>query len=140
MYAHFSAHRACTITFAHFSCVSHTRMAQAKVVSKRCLLHMYHTSPSCLLYLMFHPSLLFLYIHFDISFQSTILPYFSVLKAQGMRISARAARSLAFWPSPPSKQIAKGKGRGWWNCDNSSNSSGRRRRQAASGGAHGRWL
>ena len=140
LHAHFSAHSACTVTFAHFSSASHTRTAQAQVVSKRCLLHMYHTCPSCLLYLMFHPSLLFLYIHFDISFQSTILPYFPVLKAHGMRISARAARSLAIWPIPPSTQIAKGKARGWWNFDNSSNSSGRRRRQGANGCAHGRWV
>ena len=49
--------------------------------------------------LMFYPSLLFLYIHFDISFQSTILPYFPVLKAQDTRHSARASRSLATWPS-----------------------------------------
>ena len=34
----------------------------------------------------------------------TFLPCLLVLKAQGMRISARAARSLAIWPSPPSAQ------------------------------------
>ena len=83
----------------HIFMRAHTRMAQAQVVSKRCLLHVYHTSPSCLLYLMFHPSLLFLYIHFDIPFQSTILPYFPVLKAQDMRHSTLASRSLATWPS-----------------------------------------
>ena len=69
--------------FAHFHACAHTRMAQAQVVSKRCLLHMYLTSPSRLLYLMFHPSLLFLCIHFDISFLSTILPYFPVQKSGG---------------------------------------------------------
>ena len=98
LHAHFSAHSACTVTFAHFHACAHARMAQAQVVSKRCLLHMYHTSPSRLLYLMFHPSLLFLYIHFDIPFQSTILPYFPVLKAQDMRHSAFASRSLATVP------------------------------------------
>ena len=99
LHAHFSVNSACTVTFAHFSCVSHTRMAQAQVVSKRCLLHMYHTSSSCLVHLMFHPSLLFLCIRFDIPCQSTILPYFPVLKAQDMRPSALASRSLAIWPS-----------------------------------------
>ena len=34
---------------------------------------------------MFHPSLLFLYTHFDITFQSTILPYLPVLKAEDTR-------------------------------------------------------
>ena len=91
--------------FAHFSCVSHTRIAQAQVMSKRCLLHMYHTSPSCLLYLMFHPSSLFLYIHFNITFQSTILPYFPVLKAQDMRHSALASRSLTTWPNQMQTQV-----------------------------------
>ena len=41
-----------------------------------------------------HVSLLFLYIHFDITFQSTILPYFPVLEAQDMRHSG-----------PPSTQV-----------------------------------
>ena len=35
LHAHFSAQSACTITFAHFSCVSHTRTAQ--VSAKRCV-------------------------------------------------------------------------------------------------------
>ena len=65
LHAHFSAHGACTATFAYFLCVSHTRMTQAQVVSKRCLLHVYHTSPSCFLYLMSHPSLLFIDGHFE---------------------------------------------------------------------------
>ena len=57
--------------------------------------------------LMFHPSLLFLDGHFetipDLNVY-TFLPFLPVLKAQGMRISARAARSLAIWPSPLSTQ------------------------------------
>ena len=64
-------------------------------------------------FLMFHPSLLFFDVHFetipdfDITDDSvhTFLPYLPVLKAQGTRISARAARSLAIWPSPPSTQV-----------------------------------
>ena len=83
LHAHFSAHCACTVTFAHFHACARTRMAQAQVVSKRCLLHMYHTSPSCLLYLMFHPSLLFLYIHFDISFSVHHLDVLSLPESGG---------------------------------------------------------
>ena len=44
--AHFSAHGAYTITFAHLSCVSHTRMAQG---CQKGSLHMCHISPSRLL-------------------------------------------------------------------------------------------
>ena len=58
--------------------------------------------------LMSHPSLLFLDGHFETipDFDvHTFLPYLPVLKAQGMRISARAARSFAIWPSPPSTKV-----------------------------------
>ena len=55
--------------------------------------------------LMFHPSLLFLYIHFDITFQSTILLYFPVQKAQDTRNAAFASRSLATWPSQMQTQV-----------------------------------
>ena len=65
------------------SCVSHTRMAQAQVVSKRCLLHMYHNSASCLLYLIFHPSLQFLNIHFDITLSFHNLAVLSRPKSAG---------------------------------------------------------
>ena len=51
---------------------------------------------------MFHLSLLFPHGHFetnpDITFLSTFLPYLPVLKAQDMRHSAHASRSLATWP------------------------------------------
>ena len=50
---------------------------------------------------MSHPSLLFLDGHFETipDFDvHTFLPCLPVLQAQGMRISARAARSLAIWP------------------------------------------
>ena len=49
--------------------------------------------------LMSHPSLLYLHTHFDITFLSIFLPNIPVLKAQDMRNSARASRSLATWPS-----------------------------------------
>ena len=54
---------------------------------------------------MFHPSLLFLHGHFETTFQSTILPYFPVLKAQDVRNSAHASRSLATWPSQMQTQF-----------------------------------
>ena len=59
--------------------------------------------------LMSHPSLLFLDGHFEDHFltltSTRSLPYLPVLKAQGMRISARAARIVAIWPSPLSTQV-----------------------------------
>ena len=55
--------------------------------------------------LMFHQSLLFLPAHFDITFSSTILPYFPVLKAQVMRYSAHASRRLDIWPSQMHTQV-----------------------------------
>ena len=97
LHAHFSAHSACTVTFAHFSCVSHTRMAQGheKFVCCMCVISL-HLAFSLL---MFHPSLLFLHTHLDITFLSVFLPNFPVLKAQDMRNSAHASRRLATWPS-----------------------------------------
>ena len=79
------------------SCVSHTRMAQVswKGVCRMSVFVLYLAFSS----LMFNPSLLFLYIHFDITIQSTILPYLPVLEAQDTRNSAPASRSLATWPS-----------------------------------------
>ena len=74
------------------SCASHTRMAQVSV--KRCL-HMCRFSPSRLLLLMSHPSLLFPHGLFETDPVHTFLPYFPVLKAQDMRQSAHASRSLA---------------------------------------------
>ena len=75
LHAHFSAHRACTVTSAHLHTCAHARMAQVSV--KRCL-HMCRFSPfRILLSLMFHPSLLFLYIHFDITFLVHVLAVLS---------------------------------------------------------------
>ena len=103
LHAHFSAHGACTVTFAHLHACAHTRMAQVheKGVWRMSVFVLYlaFSLP------MFHPSLQFLYIHFDITCLSIFLPFSPVLKAQGMRVSARAARSLAIWPSPPSTQV-----------------------------------
>ena len=85
----------------------------APVSVKRCL-HMcrfsHHLAISLL---MFHPSLLFLDGHFetnpDYDFTDSdiheILPYFPVLKAQDMRHSAPASRSLATWPSQMQTQV-----------------------------------
>ena len=103
LHEHFSAHSACTITLAHFHACAHARMAQGHEKGVCCMhvvaLHLAFSS------LMSHPSLLFLHTHFDITFLSTFLPYSPVLKAQDMRNSARAVRSLAIWPSPPSTQF-----------------------------------
>ena len=97
LHAHFSAHSACTVTFAHFSCMSHTRMDQGQVHEK-CVCRM----SVFVLYLAFsllmlHPSLLFLHAYLDITFLSIFLPYFPVLQAQDMRHSL-ASRSMATWP------------------------------------------
>ena len=90
----------CTVCLrrsAHLHACAHTRMAQV------------HENGVCrmsffVLYLafsllMFHPSLLFLYMHFDITCLSIFLPNFPVRKAQDMRHSALASRSLASWQS-----------------------------------------
>ena len=102
-HAHFSAHSACTVTFAHLhACHIHAFLKGAKKVHCTCVISL---SPSRLLLLMIDPSLLFLDGHFetnpDYDFTEdpihTILPYFPVLKAQDMRHSAPASRSLATW-------------------------------------------
>ena len=95
----------CLRTFTHLHACAQARMAQ--VVSKRCLLHMCHLSPSRFLLLMVHPSsLLLVHDHFETTpdFDLTdadihkILPYLPVLKAQDTRNCAPASRSLATWP------------------------------------------
>ena len=101
----------CLRTFAHLHAHIHAWLKVVKKVSVACV----SSSPSRLL--SFRDSLVFLAVpwrsfrdpsrhlvrDFDVH---TFLPYSPVLlKAQGMRISARAARSLAIWKSPPSTQI-----------------------------------
>ena len=117
LHVHFSAHSACTVTFAHFSCVSHTRMAQGheKFVCCMCVISL-HLAFSLL---MFHPSLLFLHTHLDITFLSVFLPNFPVLKAQDMRNSAHASRRLATWPSQMQTHSSEGSPRAsrrWSSC------------------------
>ena len=105
LHAHVSAHCACTVTFAHFHACAHTRMAQARVVSKgvRCTciipLHLAF-SISCMTRLCCSCT-----STSTIPFRSTILPYFPVLKAQDMRHSALASKSLATWPSQMQTQV-----------------------------------
>ena len=106
LHAHFSAHSACTVTFAHFHACAYTRVAQGhdKGVCYMWVISLHLAFSS----LMSHPSLLFLDGHFETipDFDvHTFLPYLPVLKAQGMRISARAARIVAIWPSPLSTQV-----------------------------------
>ena len=79
----------------------------SSVMSKRCL-HMCHVSPRLALsIIVIHQSLLFLDDHFettpDYDFTGDpihmILQYFPVLKAEDMRYSSPASRSLATWPN-----------------------------------------
>ena len=105
----------CTVLSAHIrtsSCVcTYTHGSSSSRVKKVFVAHV-----SCLLYLMFHPSLLFLYIHFDIPFQSTILPYCPVLKAQDKRHSAHASRSLAKSDANTFRSWEACGGCGSWRC------------------------
>ena len=99
-------------TLRTFFCVLHTRTAQVhdKGVCCTCVFDL-SISPSSLL--MIHPSLLFLDGHLetnpDYDFTDdlihTILPYFPVLKAQNMRHSAPASRSLATRPDQTQTQV-----------------------------------
>ena len=86
------------------SCVSHTRMAQVpEKVHRTCVIPL-HLAFSLL---MIHPCLPFPHGHFettpDYDFTDSdihkFLPCFPVLKAQDMRHSAHASRSLAIWPN-----------------------------------------
>ena len=84
---HMFLHMARSQSHSHTSHACHTHAwLKLQVVSKRCLLHMYHTSPSCLLHLMSHPSLLFLDGHFETTLHfdvHTFLSYLLVLKCAG---------------------------------------------------------
>ena len=81
---------------AHLHACSRTRMAQVHEKGVcRMSVFVFYLAFSLL---MFHPSLLFLYIHFDITCLSIFLPNFPILKAQDMRHFAHASRSLANWP------------------------------------------
>ena len=94
MHAHFSAQRVhshiCTFLMR---CHIHAWLKGAKKFLCTCVVSL-HLAFSCL---MSHPSLLFLHGHFEPTFPSApFLPYFLVLKAQGMRNSARGRE---VWPS-----------------------------------------
>ena len=103
LHAHFSAHSARTAYFAHFSCVSHARMAQVSVKAVCTCVVSLHLA---FFFLMSHTSLLFPHGHFettpDYDFTDDpvhmFLQYLLVLKAQDTRNSAHASRSLATWP------------------------------------------
>ena len=85
---HIFLHSACTVTFCTFlmRCHIHAWLKGAKKVLCTCVVSLYLAFSS----LMSHPSLLFLHGHFEPTFPSApFLPYFLVLKAQGMRNSAR---------------------------------------------------
>ena len=97
---HIFLHTARSLRTSHTSraCRVHAWLKGAKKVLCTCVtsLHLVFSSPCCSLTVSSRP-----FFDFDVH---TFLPYLAVLKAQGMRISARAARSLAIWPSPPSTQ------------------------------------
>ena len=103
LHAHFSAHSADCVFPTLLMRVTYTHGSRLKFMKKVFVACVSLISPSRLL--PSHPSLLFLYIHFDITFQSTILPYFPVLKAQDTRNPAPASRSLATWPSQMQTQV-----------------------------------
>ena len=86
----FSAHSMCTVTFAH------AHACHEKGVCCMCVISLY----LAISLLMFHPSLLFLYIHTSTSpFSPQSCRTFPSARAQDMRHSAPASRSLATWPS-----------------------------------------
>ena len=94
----------CTHILLHIArAQSHARMAQGheKGVPCLCVIPLYLAFSL----LMFHPSLLCLHTHFDITFLSSFLPNFSVLKAQDTRNSAHASSSFATWPSQMQTQV-----------------------------------
>ena len=106
---HSFCYTVCLRTSAYLHACAHTCMAQGcQKVLCTCVISLHLAFSS----LMFHPSLLFFDGHIETTpdFEvHTFLPYLPVPKAQGMRISARAARSLAIWPSPPSTQVMRPK-------------------------------
>ena len=109
-HAHSSAHSAFTAYIAHLhACHTHAWFKVTKKVHCICVVSL-HLAFSLL---MIHLSLLFLHGHFGTNPDNDltdsdihmILPYFSVLKAQNMRHSAPASRSLATWPSQMQTQV-----------------------------------
>ena len=117
-HAHFSARNALTAHIRTSSSVSHTRMAKCHEKGVCTCAVSPHLAFSLL---MLHLSLLFPQGHFettpDYDFTDDpihmILPYFPVLKAQDMRHSAHASRSLATCPSQMQRQRKLGRPAGW---------------------------
>ena len=104
LHAHFSAHSALTAYFAHLhACHIHACLkCHEKGVYRMSVISL-HLAFSLL---MSHPPLLFPHGHFETTPDNdftddpvhVFLPNFPVLKAQDMRNSAPASRSLATWP------------------------------------------
>ena len=111
LHAHFSgAHTLC----AYFTLLMRVTYTHGSGVRKKVFAHVCHSSPSRLL--LSHASpifLLSLHGHFettpDYDLTDTdihkFLPYFPILKAQDMRHSALASRSLATWPYQMQTQV-----------------------------------
>ena len=101
-YTHFSAHSACTVTFAHLhACHTHTHGSSVckKVFACVSFLSISPSAVSCLTHL-----LLSLYDSLSLDFPvRTFLPYLPVLNAQGMRISARG-REVWLWSTSPARR------------------------------------
>ena len=103
----FSAHSALTAYFAHFSCVSHTRMAQVSVKGVCICVISLHLAVTTL---MFHQSLMFLPVHFDITLSVHNLAVLSCSRSAG-HAQLRTRRScLATWTSPPSTHFDQNHG------------------------------
>ena len=99
-HAHFSEHSAITAYFAHLhACHIHAWLklkSCQKGVCCTCIIPLHLAfSISCFTRLWSSGTSTSTF-----PFQSTILPYFPVLKAQDMLHSAHASRSLATWPLP----------------------------------------
>ena len=101
LHAHFSAHSACTTTFAHLHACAHTRMAQVheKGVCRMSVFVLYLAFSL----LMSHPSFavsLRLSLSLSLDFPvNTFLPVPNCPQKHRTPHSAHASRSLATWPS-----------------------------------------
>ena len=114
MYVHSPVARTffCTLRVHNHTCTSSCvcSYTHGSSVCKKVFAYVSHLpiSPSlvsCLTHLLLSPyDSLSLSLDFPVH---TFLPYLLVFKAQGMRISARAAGSLAIWPSRPQQTNSK---------------------------------
>ena len=101
----FSAHSALTAYFAHFSCVSHTRMAQgAKKVLCTCVTSL-HVAFACLMTLQSFAVSVRLSLSLSRLSRPHVPAELSRPESAGHAHLRTRTRSLAIWPSPPSTQV-----------------------------------